>query len=210
MSRFSFLLNEVTSHYKKTFNEYGHTAKGANWNDQSSQYHRFQVIVDLIGRQNIENNTLADMGCGSGSFLDFCLRECLSIKKYIGYDILEEPLRSIKNNNNFDCFDKDLILSDTPTNNSDYLISSGLFNVKLKAEDFLWQQYIFSLLDLMYEKSNLGICFNLFTDKVDWKNDNLFYGCVDNFVSHFQRYKPRNIKIAEDYGLFEWTLLVEK
>ncbi len=210
MSKFFLILENITSHYKKVFSEYGHTAQGANWKNIDGQHLRFKVIVDLIGKQNIKNTILGDIGCGSGAFLDFCLKEDLKLKSYIGYDILDEPIESIKNNIQFDCFDKELIVSDVPTKKSDYLIASGLFNVKLEKDTHIWKKYIFSLLNSMYEKSNIGICFNLFTDVVDWQSDDLFYGALEEFSDHFQKYSPKNIVAAKDYGLFEWTLFIEK
>jgi hypothetical protein len=210
MPQFSLILNDVMSHYKKIFREYGHSAQGANWRDKDGQFLRFKVILDIIKRKNIENKTLADMGCGSGSFLDFCLKEKIKLKSYIGYDILNEPIENIKKNTAFDYFEKELIVSAVPIKNSDYFIASGLFNVKLESCDDVWKRYIFSLLDAMYEKSNIGVCFNLFTDVVDWRCDDLFYGSSEEFKAHFQKYSPKNIIVSQNYGLFEWTMYIEK
>jgi hypothetical protein len=168
------------------------------------------VIIDLIGKDKIQNKEVGDLGSGVGAFLDYCLSEEIYPSKYIGYDIVEEPLNFARKHFDTIGIDNEWICSPKPLKKSDFIVTSGVFNVKLSSTDKEWECYIFNVLDSINKKSKCGFCFNLLTNKVDWKVATLFYADPYRFLDYCKKHYSKHVRLIENYGLYEWTILVIK
>jgi len=96
--------------------------------------------------------------------------------------------------------------------NSNYIVASGLFNVKQKYNKDDWIDYVIDTLASFNKLANKGFSFNLLTkysDKIKMKN-NLFYGDPLYFFDYCKINFSRNIALLHDYSLYEFTILVRK
>ena len=65
---YNFLLEDI---YNRALKKNGFTPLGVCWNNSTSQYNRFKVIMKLFGKFPSKRNKLADVGCGYGEFFFF-------------------------------------------------------------------------------------------------------------------------------------------
>jgi SAM-dependent methyltransferase len=95
---------------------------------------------------------------------------------------------------------------------ADYSVASGIFNVKLEADDENWRRYVCETLDRMDELSTRGFSFNMLTSYSDpdrMRLDLYYANPGEVFDQCKQRYSP-HVALLHDYGLWEFTVLVRK
>ncbi len=87
---FKTIRQSINTYYSEKINEFGATARGVDWRDDSSQKLRFEQLIGALGpnqkRLMDETCTILDYGCGYGAFLSF-IRERGSQARYFGFDI---------------------------------------------------------------------------------------------------------------------------
>jgi len=201
------ILDSVTNYYSDKVKEHGASPEGVDWNDISSQTLRFKILSDIISSENF---TIADIGCGYGSYIDF-LRENYKKFSYIGYDLSEEMIEHAKylysDKGNFQCVE-----SLDQAKQTDYSIASGIFNVKMHFKKQDWMQYIVDTLDVINSKSIKGFSFNMLTKYSDeeYMREDLYYADPLFFFDYCKSKYSKNISLRHDYGLYEFTILVRK
>src|SRR6476659_8504759 len=89
---------------------------------------------------------LLDYGCGYGALLDYLIMHRFSLSKYIGFDISETMLKHARalhgdHSNTIFTNELDQIIP------VDYVIASGVFNLKLDVDERAWQEYVLSTLE---------------------------------------------------------------
>ncbi len=130
----------------------------------------------------------------------------MRLTKYYGYDISEKMLSGAKE------YVKDKranwVKSQDITNQADYSFVSGTFNVRFKANDEIWKEYIQEIILQLAKMSKKGFGFNLLSTYVDWKEDHLYYGDPLFFFDFCKRHVSRYVSLLHDYPLYEWTILV--
>lgn len=199
------LKSKVSKYYGDKVSTFGPNPKGVDWKDESSQNLRFDNLLKIIGDER--GFTLNDLGCGYGAIFvyeDIAER----VKKYYGYDICEDMLvcgRDLVSDSR-----AVFINSDRITEEADYSVASGIFNVRVDTEEEVWKQFILDTLSNMYEKSLRGFSFNCLTSYVDFKVEHLYYAdplfLFDFCKKNFSKY----VTLFHDYPLYEWTILVRK
>lgn len=203
-------LKNIINHYTDSFSDYGDTPKGANWKDEKSQLHRFDILLNGIGVDNINNSVTADLGCGTGAFLSYLASKDITLKQYIGYDIVQDVLEFSESKFQGYKINNQWIQSANPNRKSDYIVSSGIFNVKLNYDEEAWLNYIFNVIKEMQHYATKGYAFNLLRDNVSWKSPELYYANPITFKKYCQSVGKNKVKLIENYGLYEWTIIVEK
>ena len=95
---------------------------------------------------------------------------------------------------------------------ADYIVASGIFDVKLKNKNCEWLNYILETLNRMNEKSKKGFSFNCLTIYSDenYKKNYLYYADPRFFFDYCKRRFSNNIALLHDYFLYEFTILVRK
>lgn len=207
LTKMKLNLNEVSNYYEEKLRSYGACFKGVDWSSEESQILRFEQLEKVIGKD--KNFSLIDYGCGYGSFLKFLLTKYKTFH-YSGFDISKEMLKTAKEQNvkknAMWVFNEKTLLP------VDYVIASGVFNVKLSfsAED--WLQYVLETLQLFNRLSLKGFSFNVLSSYSDneYRKEHLFYADPLFFFNHCKRNFARNVSLLHDYHLFEFTLLVKK
>jgi SAM-dependent methyltransferase len=203
-------LNGVAKLYSQSLDTHGLTSKSVGWKDEASHRLRFEKLIQVIKpNRRGENITVNDFGCGYGAMFSY-LDEVLGcdLVKYYGYDVSEEMIMAARR------YISDpraqFIESPKVTRIADYSFISGTFNVKLKASDEIWTEYVKEILMNVAEMSKKGFSFNALSIYVDWKEENLYYADPLLFFDFCKRNISRYVSLLHDYPLFEWTMIIYK
>lgn len=207
-NRFKPALEPVREYYTGKVLAHGAVHSGVDWNSRASQELRFEQVLkvcDTRGRFSIN-----DYGCGYGQLFEYMTSKRLQFD-YYGFDISEEMIREAEKK--FGAFPNcRFSIGSSIGQISDYTIASGIFNVKLSANDADWLKYILSSIDLMSRISSKGFAFNCLTkysDKEYMKNY-LYYSDPCLLFDHCKRNFSREVALLHDYGLYEFTIIVRK
>lgn len=92
----------------------------------------------------------------------------------------------------------------------DFLVASGVFNVKLQTPVEAWHGYVLRTLDRFARLSRRGFAFNVLTSysDPDRRRPDLYYADPCILFDHCKRHYARNVALLHDYGLYEFTLVV--
>jgi hypothetical protein len=95
---------------------------------------------------------------------------------------------------------------------ADYVLASGLFNVRLKQSIQDWEKYILDTLDTINNIARKGFAFNILTSYSDkeFMKDYLYYASPEYFFKHCKLNYSKQVSLLHDYGLYEFTILVRK
>jgi SAM-dependent methyltransferase len=199
----------VEGYYSSRVREHGPTPQGADWSSAESQCLRFDQLLRLCPRDGARFSLL-DMGCGYGALLAH-LTERGIVCDYTGGDLSEEMIRAARAvfgegpNHRF------LSAGATPPQ-ADYVVASGIFNVKLDipAED--WRRYLIETLERMASLAHRGFGFNALSTYSDpeRRRADLYYADPLELFHHCKtRFSPK-VALLHDYPLWEFTILVRR
>lgn len=199
------MLAQVSEYYTDKVRQYGATPKGVDWNSAESQLLRFSQLTKLI--QPNHGFSLLDYGCGYCALYNY-LKERFADFRYTGYDISDEMLEAAKETG-----DVDQVVSDRLSlEAADYVVASGIFNVKLDYTVTDWETYVFSELDLISSLGRRGFAANFLTaySDPDRMRDDLYYANPGYIFKLCKERYSRNVALLHDYDLYEFTVLVRK
>lgn len=202
---------EIVDFYADRIKNFGNTAKGVGWKDDSAQEIRFTQLLKVV--ENKTDFSINDYGCGAGQLHKYMLAQGYGSYQYSGYDILDEMLQSAKSNIGQD---QSVMLakieSASEMNLSDYSVASGTFNVKGQSSNEEWLNYILHTLSILNEKSRKGFAFNLLTKYSDAElmQAHLYYADPLFLFDHCKRSFAKNIALLHDYFQYDFTIIVRK
>jgi SAM-dependent methyltransferase len=195
----------VADYYTARVREHGETARGVDWSSESSQVLRFEKLLELARGE--EDFSLLDWGCGYGALLDHLRGRGLRCR-YTGFDLSSEMVERARARHpaaTFTAAEDEL----TP---HDFVVASGIFNVKLDVEDSDWRTYALRVLEAMDGKAKRGFAFNmltLYSDPEKRKGTLHYTDPREIFDLCKRRFSPR-VALLHDYPLYEFTVLVRK
>ena len=170
------LLNkQVSSIYKDRFYKYHNTPKGVFWNNRMSQDLRLNIILDKITDNSTLNIiSIGDVGCGYGRLFEIIKERKLDHKIiYSGFDINKEMVLFCKNNKYFHkAFFK---IGTFPTQNVDYVVMSGTYNLTVIKNIKIWENYIIENLKSNWNYAKKALIFNCLVDQSRKIQKNLYY-----------------------------------
>lgn len=206
MSKF---LDDINNYYTEKIRSHGATSKGVDWNGEESQFLRFYQLskIYLDDKDRISQASLIDLGCGYGAYLEF-LTEIKEVFDYYGVDISKDMISQAQLK--YPDFYFSESLKDIPV--CDYLLASGIFNVKQDAEKNEWLEFIYSTLTEMNNSCKKGFSFNLLTSYSDkgFMRDYLYYANPLDIFDYCKKNFSKNVALLHDYNLYEFTILVRK
>jgi SAM-dependent methyltransferase len=202
------LLDAVQRYYSGKIAEHGPTAKGVDWQDEASQTLRFAQLLKLFDVDGAF--TINDYGCGYGALARY-LEELGYEFAYTGFDISEGMLDQARE------LSKDstrcrFVLSEDDLEPASYTVASGIFNVRLGADDASWERHVLETLSRLEALSERGFAFNMLTTYSDPERMrvDLYYADPAAIFDHCKRNFSRWVALLHDYGLYEFTVLVRK
>jgi SAM-dependent methyltransferase len=203
------MLNKVAEYYTEKIATHGQTAAGVDWNGDVSQTLRFQQLCSVIG-QDSGIVSVNDLGCGYGAMFDYLLAHHPQLE-YEGVDISESMIEaaSLRYNHTQQA---SFVLGKAPTRVRDFSIASGIFNVRFDFSDAAWLAYIEATLEILDRSSQRGFAFNCLTSYSDAEKmqSRLYYADPLYLFDLCKRKYSKNVALLHDYGLYEFTIRVNK
>ncbi len=199
------IIDSVNHYYTEKVKEHGPTGKGVDWNGEESQFLRFSQLGKVLPTEGF---SILDYGCGYGAFLDY-LKPSFKDFQYTGFDISAQMLlEAEKLHSQKGAFTSEL----QEEQKFDFLVASGLFNVRLDKSDEEWKDYIVQTLDQFDSITTRGFAFNILTSysDADKQRDYLYYADPLYFFDHCKRNYSKEVALLHDYELYEFTILVRK
>jgi SAM-dependent methyltransferase len=206
MSESSPVLGPVADYYSHRAREHGARPEGVDWNSPEAQEHRWAQFLSLFNPG--EKFSLLDYGCGYGGFHTYIQQHGFD-HQYLGYDISADQVGGASRLHASDpacSFVTDLAGLEPV----DYVVGSGIFNVKLDASIEAWETSIRSTLATMAGLSRKGFGFNMLTRHSDpeRRREHLYYGDPADYVRYCLETFSRHLVLKHDYGLYDFTILV--
>jgi len=204
------ILKAVGEYYTDKVLKHGNTSLGVDWNSKESQYLRFEQLCKVI--KTSEPFSILDYGCGYAELINYLASTCpQTTHTYLGYDVSEkmiEEAEKLFGDKKYASF-----CSVLPVKVMDYIVASGIFNVKLDlAEQEEWLQYILETLGTFDRLSLKGFSFNALTlySDADKMKDYLYYADPLFLFDYCKKNFSRNVALLHDYELYEFTIIVRK
>lgn len=205
------IIDDVANYYNDKLQTFGATSKGVDWNSTESQETRFDQLLGVVEAQP-QPFSLLDYGCGFGAMFPFINNKFSQDFSFVGYDISQEMIEKGKelygSSQNAQWITQ--ITPDTPQ--VDYVVASGIFNVRLTHQDQDWKDYILETLQQFDKLSKKGFAFNMLTSYSDkeYMRDYLYYAEPFFFFDYCKKHFSKYVAVLHDYPLYEFTILVKK
>ncbi len=199
------ILDAVGRYYTAKVLEHGATPRGVDWRDAGGQEKRFDQLLRGFALES--PFTIAEVGCGYGALAGYLKRRQLACS-YSGYDVSAEMVQAARTAQ-ADIADASFHTGALAAP-ADYVVASGIFNVRFSFDDDVWLDYVLSTIDTMVEYARWGASFNAlssFSD-ADRKEDRLWYPDPAELLRHCLSKYGRRVALYHDYGMYEFTVLI--
>lgn len=204
---FSDLRAKAERYYSRKIAEHGPTPRGVDWNSLESQTLRYDQLLKIL--EGRTRSRLLDYGCGYGGLLDHVTRLGLDVA-YQGFDPSEAMIAQAAAHHvaRPSPFTKD----DTCLVPTDYVVASGIFNVKLDTPEESWHEYMLEVVDRVAALALKGFAFNALSkySDVDKRRADLHYADALFWFDHCKQRYSRFVSLLHDYPLYEFTILVRR
>lgn len=204
------ILKQTEAYYSEKIKRFGATSRGVDWNSKESQRVRFEQLTGILRHEGTNAFSVCDYGCGYGYYSEY-LREAGHHFHYTGIDLSEQMIFCASQK--YGMQTNTVFVQDSKIEQTyDYIVSSGIFNVKQDTEASVWTSYMTEALENFHKHSQKGFAFNCLTkySDSDYMKDYLYYGDPLYFFDYAKKHFSRNVALLHDYGLYEFTILVRK
>ncbi len=195
--------------YKDNFIENADSSLGTFQNDRATQHMRFEHIIKPFLDIMNEKTTFHDFGCGSCDMYQYLADRNIKVD-YSGTEVIQEMIDyAEKKYPGIKVYNRD-VLKEKVTDKYDLVVFSGglYFPGAVPKEE--WKQFVFDIIDSMFEMCTIGISFNLLTTYCDYQVDHLFYLDPKEILDYCIKKHSRFVNIEHSYPLFEWTVSMYK
>lgn len=202
--RESDIVDAVVEYYEAKLASFGTTARGVDWKDEASQTKRFEQLVRALRLDERTGRfTIVDFGCGYGALLPFLRRRGFEFA-YTGYDRSPRMIAEAQR-----AWPEGAFVSDWDSvAPADYVVASGVFNVRLSVTEDEWRAYVLRTLTSIHARATVGWAANFLTSYADEdrKRADLHYTDPAEIFAWCQRSASRWVSILHDYELYELTV----
>jgi SAM-dependent methyltransferase len=206
----NYYFDQIKNYYEDKFNTYGARERGVDWSSKLSQELRFEQLLKII-HDKLAAFTIADVGCGYGALLEYLEKNNYENYHYFGFELVEAMIEFAKKK--YSHIGKcEFILSNKLDVKYDYLVASGIFNLKFNNDSDSWLKFILDTIDEFNEKSTKGFAFNCLTKYSDSEKMRpcLFFADPCFLFDYCKMKFSKDVALIHDYGLYEFTILVRK
>ncbi|WP_114944553.1 class I SAM-dependent methyltransferase [Microvirga calopogonii] len=199
---------QVEQYYTQKLRRYGPSPLGVDWSCVPTQALRFRKLLTLCDFAN--PFSLNDLGCGYGALLDYlALYHPQTPVDYLGIDLSPAMVRSANRRWAGETirFHRGV---ESPRS-ADYSIASGIFNVMLDQPILLWEQLIEKTLAHLRRTSRKGFSVNFVHAPASGKRTRMGLYCTEpeRWREFCRTHLRSHVRVIDDYGMSEFTLLVE-
>lgn len=200
--------SEVRDYYDARLRAAGPTPAGVDWNSAASQELRFSQLLRCW--HITDDSSVLDYGCGYGALFAY-LDRCSIHAAYTGFDISAcmtaeaERLHPPGPGCAFTSVPETL-------DAADYVVASGIFNVRQATSDDEWRNYMKQEITRMAQLARTGIAFNVLSSYSDpeKRRDYLYYADPLAWFDFCKRQVGSAVALLHDYQLYEFTLIASK
>lgn len=209
MSSVDETLKNLQQFFDSKVREHGATPKGVDWNSEDSQFKRFEQLLYVV-RDRTQPFTVLDYGSGWGALVKY-LQAQNYVFKYIGYDmtpaVIEEAQKTFADDPHCTFTTDEAALQPVP-----YVVGSGLFNMRMNADEDVWQEHMRRTIERMWELATVGMAFNSLTSYSDpeYMRADLYYPSPTYWFDYCKRNLSRNVALLHDYDLYDFTIIVRR
>ena len=205
----TLIKKSITDYYTEKYLQFGDSPKGVDWKNLETQQLRLKIIVDELCYVKTRSFSILDVGCGTGALYESLKERIKDSFSYTGVDyvskMLEVAVEKYKVYKNVKFYNMELknILE-----KFDFVVASGIFNVKMTIREDEWISNMKETLKLMFSHCTKAMVFNVLTNLVDYTEDRLFYSDPNYMLTFCQNNISRFIKLNHGYHLYEYTMTV--
>ena len=195
-------------YFERSLAEHGASPLGVDWNSAESQERRFHELLRLCeGESSV---SLIDYGCGYGALLPYMRARGYDVE-YTGFDVSERMIDHAR----AACEGAPgcrFTTNEDELEPADYVVASGLFNLRLEVGDDAWREYAVETIAAFDRLSCSGFAFNMLTvySDPDRRRSDLYYADPCFFFDLCKQRFSRNVAVLHDYDLYEFTVIVRK
>jgi SAM-dependent methyltransferase len=201
--------HDLVQHYEACLARHGDSHQGVDWPNAADAQRRYEVMLDVIRPNAPRPVRLLDFGCGAGHLYEHLRHAQRDDIAYAGLDLSPRFVALCRAKHpgvEFYCLD--LLKDDARLPEFDYLVLNGVFTEKREMPSEAMWEYFEELLVRAFGKARAGIAFNVMSDHVDWRRDDLFHVPHDRLAALLVRRLSRHFVFRNDYGLYEYTTYV--
>ena len=200
--------SDVASYYASKLAVHGPTPRGVDWNGRASHELRHRQFLRLL--DGATDASILDLGCGFGDFLRF-LRAQGHRGPFIGYDVAPEMIGEALRLHGQGA-DRQWRVGAKPAESTDFAIASGIFNVKGDEPTETWARHLRDTIDVLAQAGQGGFAFNVLSlsSDPDRRAAHLYYADAIEILSHCLSRYGRSVALLQDYGLYEFTVIVRR
>lgn len=201
------VLRQIDAYYTDKVRKYGTTVQGVDWNSHEAQRLRFVQLTKIISENTSGGFSICDYGCGLGDYYHYLSEKFLTYD-YYGVDVSKEMVGLAQSKYPKASF----YIGSQLTQDFDYIVASGIFNVKQAFTNVQWTKYILETLDMFNQYARKGFAFNCLTKYSDYdhQKDYLYYADPLMIFDYCKRNFSKNVALLHDYTLYDFTILVRK
>jgi cyclopropane fatty-acyl-phospholipid synthase-like methyltransferase len=205
--KYNKLIDQTRSYFNGKLKEHGFTVKGLDWNSEEGAIIRYKQLLSII---NISGPfSILDYGCGFGMMYKY-MKQNFKDFEFTGFDIsseMTEGAKKIYPDKHTSWFSDENALK-----MYDFVVASGIFNVKQGSANEEWTEYVLDTLNAMNRVSSKGFSFNILTKYSDkeFMKDNLYYADPAFFFDYCKKNFSKHVALLHDYPLYEFSILVRK
>jgi hypothetical protein len=106
--------------------------------------------------------------------------------------------------------DRQWRVGSAPSETADFAIASGIFNVKGDTPSDTWSSYVLRTIDVLAQTGRQGFGFNILSMSSDpeRRRPDLHYAEPAEMLSYCLCRYGRSVALLQDYGLYEFTVIV--
>lgn len=199
----------LVDHYEACLDKHGDTHLGVDWPNAADAARRYEVMLGVVRDGGLSGATLLDLGCGASHLYEHLAAKGAQNIVYTGFDLSERFVSlSRAKYPHLTYYCGDILDGGLDLPKFDYVVMNGLFTEKghLSHDSMVlfWQD----MLKAAWNRTSVGLAFNVMSTHVDWQRDDLFHLPMDTTAAFLGRELSRHLVIRQDYELYEYTTYV--
>jgi len=184
------MTNRIAMHYRELLKHHGDSAAAAQYSSRETQERRFGELIKIAP---LEGASVLDFGCGTAHLATYLKQQGVNVH-YTGVDVVEEffgVAASKHPEHRFGFFE------DFSHESFDYVMVSGVFNNKRRANRVFYQDWVRKL----FACCRRGLAFNMMSTYVDYRDSGLFYEKPESVFEFVKKEITPFVTLRHDYEI---------
>ncbi len=194
------------SHYARTFEAHGATARGVDWGAAEDVVLRYEKMLAVIDPARSSGRaSLLDVGAGYGGLWQE-IKRCGLAVDYSGIDVCENMIAWAQQHEQGATFRVADVFAEGAAQSFDYVVANGILTQKLETTITAMDVFAQRLIRRLFDLCRVGVAFNVMTTKVNFTAPNLYYRNPSELMAWCQAEITQKVKIDHAYRLYEYTV----